>query len=128
MQMLARCGIVGVLTIGGHVCAGSISYRNGSVISARFLAHDSSYDLYRPGFLCAFLMCSECAERGFRQFNFGWGKEAYKFRLGAQPRTLSDVLIYRTPLQRLRLAPLGLQLAWRGWQFQLRRLASCLKA
>lgn len=129
MRMVARCGMVGVASIGGRCCGGSICYRNGDVVSARFLAHDAAYDLYRLGFLCAYLMCAACIEtHEIRQFNFGWGKEAYKFRLGGQPRTLSDVMIYRSQIQRLRLAPLGLQLLGRGWQFQLRRLKSFLRA
>lgn len=129
MRMVARCGMVGVASIGGRCCGGSICYRNGAVVSARFLAHDAAYDLYRLGFLCAYLMCVACVERHeIRQFNFGWGKEAYKARLGGQPRTLSDVLIYRSRKQRLRLAPLGLQLLGRGWQFQLRHLKDFLRA
>ncbi|MRW93569.1 GNAT family N-acetyltransferase [Duganella sp. FT80W] len=127
-QMLERCGLVGVVSIDGQCCAGSICYHNGGVVSARFLAHDTRYDVYRLGFLCAYLMCSHCVERGFRQMNFGWGKEPYKFHLGAQGRDLSDVIIYRNHAQRLRLAPLGLKLAWRAGQFQLRRLLSFLKA
>ncbi len=128
LQMVARCGLVGVVTIGGRCCAGSISYRNGGVVSARFLAHDSGYDAYRLGFLCAYLNCAFCVERGYKQLNFGWGKESYKFHLGARRRTLSDVLIYRNRAQRLRLAPLGLKLALRGWLFQLRRLRDRLRA
>lgn len=129
MQMVARCGLVGVAVIGGRCCGGSICYRNGDVVSARFLAHDAAYDLYRLGFLCAYLMCATCVEHsGIQQFNFGWGKEAYKFRLGGKPRTLSDVMIYRNQTQRLRLAPLGLQLLGRGWQFRLRRLKNFFRA
>lgn len=123
IQMVARCGLAGIATIDGRCYGGSISYRNGDVVSARFLAQDPAYDLYQLGFLCAYLMCASCADHDdIRQFNFGWGKEAYKTRLGGQPRTLSDVVIYRNRAQRLRLAPLALQLQMRGWQFQLRRL------
>lgn len=122
LRMLTRCGIAGVITIDGVCRAGSICYRNGDVVSARFLAHDSSYDLYRIGFLCAYLMCSACAGRdGIRQFNFGWGDEQYKYHLGGKTRVLCDVAIYRNRAQRLRLAPLGLRLAWRGLAFRLRR-------
>ena len=129
IQMAARCGLLGVLTVDGRCCAGSICYRNGDVVSARFLGHDADYDVYRMGVLCAYLTCAECiARRGLRQFNFGWGKEAYKSRLGGQARTLSDVVIYRDLTQRLRLAPLALRLRWHGWQFQLRRLKNFVKA
>ena len=125
MQMLKRCGMLGLATIDGRCAAGSICYRHGDVVSARLLAHDAAYDLYRMGFLCAYLMCAACTEMpGLRQLNFGWGKEPYKFHLGAQARTLSDVVIYRDHAERLRLAPLALRLYLRGWMFQLRKFAS----
>jgi hypothetical protein len=124
MQMVARCGMVGVALVDGRCIGGSICYRNGDVVSARFLAHDPAYDLYRLGFLCAWLMCNACAGRSdIRQFNFGWGKEPYKAHLGGRVRTLSDVAIYRSKGHRLRMAPLSLGLTLRGWQFQLRKLA-----
>ena len=129
IRMTARCGLLGVFIDGGRCCAGAICYRNGDVVSARFLGHDADYDLYRMGFLCAYLTCAECIERrGLRQFNFGWGKEAYKSRLGGQARNLSDVVIYRDLRHRLKLAPLAVGLRLRGWQFQLRRLKNFVKA
>lgn len=122
LQMVARCGIVGVATVDGHCCGGSIAYRHGDTVSGLILAHDSAYDVYRMGFLCSYLMCSACTEReGIRQFNFGWGREPYKAQLGGKARALSDVAIYRSHWQRLRLAPLSLQLTLRGAMFQLRK-------
>jgi len=121
LRMVTRCGMVGVISVDGICRAGSICYRNGDVVSARFLAHDPDYDLYRIGFLCAYLMCTACVGRdGIRQFNFGWGEEQYKTRLGGRPRILCDVAVYRNWTQRLRLAPLGLRLAWKGLAFRLR--------
>lgn len=127
-HMSQRCGLVGVARIHGRCCGGAIAYQHGAVAAGRILAHDQAYDSYRLGFLSAYLLTCHCIEQGMlRQFHFGWGQQAYKFHLGAELRTLSDVIIYRNALQRLRLAPLGLRLAARGLAFQLRRTARRLR-
>jgi hypothetical protein len=122
LQMLRRCGVVGVIMIDGRCCAGSISYRTGDVVSGRFLAHDADYDVYRLGFLCAYLMCCYCIDNdAIREFHFGWGRDGYKYQLGGKNRALYDVAIYRNWWQRLRLAPFGLRLWSRGMAFRARR-------
>lgn len=129
LQMLRRCGIVGVIMIDGRCCAGSISYRTGDVVSGRFLAHDAAYDIYRLGFLCAYLMCCYCIDNdAIREFHFGWGRDGYKYQLGGQNRALYDVAIYRSRWQRLRLAPFGARLALRGLAFRTRRAMLALES
>nr|WP_229256892.1 GNAT family N-acetyltransferase [Duganella lactea] len=77
--MVARCGLAGIATIDGRCYGGSISYRNGDVVSARFLAQDPAYDLYRPGFLCAYLMCASCADHDdIRHLTLDGGKRPIK--------------------------------------------------
>ena len=127
-QMVQRCGMVGVARIRGRCAGGAIAYCHGAVASGRVLAHDNAYDSYRLGFLCAYLMACHCIEQGgLRQFHFGWGGQEYKFHLGAQERILSDVIVYRSPWQRLRLAPMAAALTARGLLFRLRRSSRRLR-
>lgn len=121
-DMVARCGLVSVILSDGRCCGGSICYRHGNLVSGRVLAHDPAHDNLRLGFLCAYLTASACIDMGgIQRFHFGWGQSEYKAHLGAQPRTLSDVLIYRSALQRLRLLPWSLGLTLRGLAFHARR-------
>jgi len=127
-QMVRRCGLVGVASIGGRRVGGAVAYCHGSVASGRLLAHDSTYDRYRLGFLCAYLTACHCIEQGrLRQFHFGWGRQEYKFHLGAQERVLSDVIVYRNGWQRVRLAPTAAALTARGLWFRLHRASRRLR-
>ncbi|MES2742668.1 MAG: GNAT family N-acetyltransferase [Pseudomonadota bacterium] len=110
-EFVKACGFVCVATIDGRVCGGAIMYRLGQNFSARILAHEPAYDTHRLGFVCAYLAIGACIEAaGAGTFYFGWGQSEYKYRLGAQARELSYLVLYRSRLHMLRQA--GAAMGW----------------
>lgn len=93
------CGLVGIATINGKICAGAISYYTGDNYFLDVLAHDLTYNDYWVGILCCYMTICQCIARGGKEFHFLWGRYAYKFTLGATLRNLDYVVVYRSRLQ-----------------------------
>ena len=112
LRSLARgCGLVGVVTVDGRVCAGAISYRVGANYYLMVLAHEPAFDRYSLGFLCCYLTICACIERGGREFHFLWGRYDYKRSFLGEQRGLDRLLLYRSRPAQLRHAGLALG-AW----------------
>jgi hypothetical protein len=124
IRLVQECGLVGVVTIDGRLCAGAISFRSGSNYFLNVLAHDPRYDDYWLGFLCCYMTICECIARGGKEFHFLWGRYDYKFLLGAIQRDLDNVVIYRNRAQLVRNADFASRIAYEGY---LRRLKVWLK-
>jgi hypothetical protein len=101
ISLVRKCGLVGVATIDGRVCAGAISYRAGNNYFLSILAHDPAYDEYWLGILTCYLTVCECIARGGKEFHFLWGRYEYKFTLLAVQRDLDNLVVYRSPAQQL---------------------------
>jgi hypothetical protein len=114
LRCVKACGYVGIATIDGRFCAGVITYRNGSNFALRILAHDPAFDEYRLGFVCCYLTICECIGQGGKNFNFGWGEYAYKYRLGGIRRQLSRLVVYRSPFHMFKNTKLAVGTAVRG--------------
>jgi hypothetical protein len=95
-KLCKSLGLVGVMTIEGKVCGGSIGYRVGNSHFGGIISHEAKYDKYSLGTLCIFLCIRECIARGYKQFNFMSGNNDYKASLGGLPRDLENVLVYRS--------------------------------
>lgn len=113
IALLAREGaVIGVVRIGGRICAGGVATTNGGNCFLLVLAHDPAYDDYSLGFWCCYRTIAACIERGAREFHFLWGRYYYKRALLGEERALDRVLLYRSAWAALRQAPLALA-AWR---------------
>ncbi|MYM76013.1 GNAT family N-acetyltransferase [Duganella sp. FT134W] len=130
-QLAASCGTVGVITVDGKVCAGAISFQVGANHFLSVLAHDPAYDRYGLGFLCCHQMICACIDAGGREFHFLWGRYEYKRSFLGKRRELDRLLLYRTPLDRLRYGGLGLRVWWAAqrrrahlWLFEHRQHAA----
>jgi hypothetical protein len=101
IRLAKECGLVGVITLDGKVCAGTINYRVGDNYFLDVIAHDPAYNAYRLGTVCCFLTACECIARGGNEYHLLWGQDEYKTRLRAIQRNLDDVVIYRSRTQML---------------------------
>ena len=90
------CGLVGMATIDGRICAGAITYRTGDNYFLGVLAHDSALNHYSPGILCCYLTICACIERKSQEFHFLWDHYEYKYRFGGVRRDLDKVTVYRS--------------------------------
>jgi len=110
MIALARdYGQVVIFTIDGRICAGSISYRARDNFFMRVCAHDALYDRYRLGTLSQYRAITACIEAGAKECHLLWGRQPYKYSLGALPVPLENVTLYRSRIQEALNAPLVLK-------------------
>lgn len=101
-------GLVGVATIDGQVCAGTIGLRIGDTCTGRIIAHDPRYNSYGIGLLCAYFATRESILRGSRHFNFMSGNNEFKNMLGGRLQDQENRVIYRSRLCAIKHARVGL--------------------
>jgi hypothetical protein len=94
-----QCGLVGVATIDGCVCAGAIGFRIGDNYFMHVIAHDPRYNGYSLGILCYYFTICEGIKRGGKLFHLLQGRYEYKHRLLAERRDIRHLDIYRNPVQ-----------------------------
>ncbi len=99
IDLVRRSGFIGIATIGGRVCGGTICYRTGANYFLMTLAHDPVYNAYRAGMLCCYFTMCECIKRGGKEFHFLWGRYEYKASFLGVRRDLDYLAIYRSRLQ-----------------------------
>jgi hypothetical protein len=102
IRLAKECGLVGVVTIDGRICAGGINFRCGENYFLNVIAHDSAYDDYWMGILCCYLTICECIKRSGKEFHFLWGQYDYKYALMGVQRDLDNVAVYRSYFHLLR--------------------------
>jgi CelD/BcsL family acetyltransferase involved in cellulose biosynthesis len=124
LSLVRECGLVGVITIDGRVCAGAISCRVGANYFLMVLAHDPAFDRYSLGFLCCYLTICACIARGGQEFHFLWGRYDYKRTFLGVQRGLDHILLYRSRLAQARHAGLAARTWWRA---QVRRATLALQ-
>jgi len=115
IRLAKACGMVGIATIDGRICAGGIGYRAGDNYFLNVIAHDPAYDNYWIGILCCYLSICECIARGWKEFHFLWGRYDYKFALGAAQRDLDHLVIYRSRMHLVLNGFSALQIACKGY-------------
>jgi CelD/BcsL family acetyltransferase involved in cellulose biosynthesis len=89
-------GLLGLIWLGDELVAGAMVYRAGAGYSLNFQAYDTRYDAYRLGLLCCYQTILACIDRGGGQFHFLWGRSEHKYRLGARPRDIDNLVVYRS--------------------------------
>jgi hypothetical protein len=122
-ELACQYGVVGVATIGGHICAGWIGYRIGRHDFMSVSAYDGKYDEYRLGTLCCYFAICDCIARGGLECHFLWGDDDYKFRFLGVRRELDDVVIYRSGIAMLANGGTVLQAARKKYVRKLKRWA-----
>jgi hypothetical protein len=108
LQMSRATGLVGIVTIGGKLCAGAIGYRIGDNFFSWVRAHDPAYDDYRLGRLTGYLMINAAIARGICEYHFLWGREEHKAMLQGVERRFERVVFYRSRLHMARHAAVAL--------------------
>jgi hypothetical protein len=96
-----QCGMVGVMTIDGRICAGAIGFRIGGNYAMHVIAHDQRYDDYSLGILCYYRTICEGIARGGRRFHLLQGQYGYKQRLLARREDIISLDVYRSRLHAL---------------------------
>jgi hypothetical protein len=116
IALTKACGMVGVASIDGQVCGGAIGYRVGDNYFFKVISHDPRYNDYSTGILCTYLTICACIARGCRQYNFMQDGYDYKYALGAVPRALDHLSIYRSRMHMIRHGGTALKAACDGYK------------
>lgn len=109
-----KCGIVGVATIDGRVCAGAIGFRIGENCFMHVIAHDVKYNDYSLGILCYYHTICEGIACGAKRFHLLQGRYGYKYRLLAERQDFFQLDIYRSRLHSIACGPRLLRKELRG--------------
>lgn len=116
----SECGLIGIASIDGRVCGGSLACRIGDNYVMLLSAADPALEAYRFGMLCCFWSVCDCIVAGARQCHLLWGRYQYKTQLLGVPQPLYRLNLYRSPLQMM-LSPSAVgSMMWRGLSYRLR--------
>lgn len=96
LTLATECGLFGVATVAGRICAGSLACRVGDHYVMLLSAADPAYAQYRLGLLTCLWSIRDCLLRGARECHLLWGRYPYKAQLLAVPRPLQRLTVYRS--------------------------------
>jgi hypothetical protein len=96
IALAKTCGLVGVVTIDGRVCAGSICCRIADNYYMLVIGHAPEYNDFSLGTLCCYQTICACIEQGGKELHFMWGRLDYKYSFLGVQRAYDRVDIYRT--------------------------------
>ena len=113
-------GMIGVMTIDGKICAGTINYRFGDNYFLKVVAHDPRYDAHGLGTLCCYHTICACIDRNGREYHFLWGQYEYKYRLLGVQHDLDHCTIYRSRRHLLQNGRTAIRIAYAGAVYQAR--------
>lgn len=99
VKLAKECGLVGIATIDGAICAGAIGFRIGDNYFMHVIAHDPKYNYYSLGIVCYYHTICEGIARGAKRFHLLQGRYGYKYRLLAERHDIRHIDVYRNSLQ-----------------------------
>lgn len=102
LSLLRARGMVGIVSIEGQLCAGTLACRIGDDIYSLVNAHDPQHDALRMGAVSRHLMILAAIRSGARRFHLLGGNVASKQTALACRVPLDDLLIYRNAWARWR--------------------------
>lgn len=120
LVLLKARGMVGVVTMAGRLCAGTLACRIGDDIYSLVNAHDPQHDALRMGAISRHLMILAAIRSGARRFHLLGGNVASKQAARACRVPLDDLLIYRNEWARWRHGAGLARLQLAAWEHQLR--------
>jgi len=98
-------GLVGTMSLGDKIVAGTICYEVGSQVYLEAISHDPDYNKYNVGQVCLYLTVKHMIERGAASFHMLWGENEYKYRFLGVKENLYFISIYRSYSSKLRSIP-----------------------
>ncbi len=120
LVLVAERGMVGMATVNGRLCAGSLACRFGDNYVMLLAAADPALESYRLGMLCCFWSVCDCLRDGARECHLLWGRYQYKRQLLGIPHPLCRVWVYRSLVQMLLSPSTVVAMAWLGLRCRLR--------
>ncbi|MFL6672666.1 MAG: GNAT family N-acetyltransferase [Massilia sp.] len=98
MRLIRAHGYVGVASVDGKLCGGSVWYWVGRRNFLHIIAHDPRYDHYKLGNLTLLMGVLDWIERGGRECWLMGGGYAHKSKFQAVTTHLDSLVIYRSRL------------------------------
>lgn len=118
LTLADECGLFGIATINGQVCAGALYCRIGAHYVMLLSAADPALERYRLGLLVCYWSVCDCITRHARQCHLLWGRYQYKSQLLAVPHALFHLVIYRSRWRMMAMPSMVLGEVLRGLIFR----------
>lgn len=115
IALTKACGLVGVVTINGRICAGAVCCRVAGNYYMQVIGHDPRYNEFSLGTLCCYRTIRECIDRGGKQLHFLWGRLDYKYALLGVQQEYDQLDIYRSHVHVMRDAKAVAKTALTGY-------------
>lgn len=101
IEFCRHYGLVGMVSAGGKIIAGTICYEVGNQAYLEAISHDPEYNRYNAGQVCLYLTVKHLVEKGRDSFHLLWGENEYKYRFLGVKQELYFISIYRTHASKL---------------------------
>ena len=116
--LINKRGMVGMASVGGRLCGGTLACRVGDDFYSLVNAHDPAYNAFSLGSVCRHLMIVAAINEQARRFHLLGGQyETKKMALGERQR-MDHLVLYRSRSQQLLHAGGIAQLLWRSAAYQ----------
>jgi hypothetical protein len=96
-RLAQQCGLFCGIRRDGRLVAGTLSFLHRDEAFFVLIGHDTDYDRLRLGKLVLWFTIQRLIRTKFVRYHLLWGKSSYKYQLGGEPQTLSEVTVFRTP-------------------------------
>ncbi len=120
LRLLRARGVVGTVTLGGRLCAGTLACRIGDDLYSLVNSHDPQHDALGMGTIARHLMILAAIRHGVRRFHLMGGDIASKQSALACRVPLADLLVYRNEVARLRHGAGLARMQLAAWEHELR--------
>ena len=120
MALMRTRGQVGLVTVDGTLCGGTLACRIGDDLFSLVNAHDPAYDGFSMGSLSRYLMITASIHAGAKRFHLLGGQLRIKQAMHGEKQRLDHLVLYRTRLDQLLHAGGITQLAGRSALYHTR--------
>lgn len=118
IALMDKRGIVGMASVDGRLCGGTLACRIGDDLYSLVNAHDPAYDAFSLGSVCRHLMIAAAIDARVQRFHLLGGQFETKKMVLGERQQMEHLVLYRSRLQQLLHAGEMLPLLWRSIAYQ----------
>lgn len=120
ISLISKRGMVGMASVNGRMCGGTLACRVGDDLYSLVNAHDPAYDAFSLGSVCRHLMITDAIKMRAHRFHLLGGQFETKKMVLGKKQQLDHLVLYRSRVQQIWHTGEIAQLAWRSATYQTR--------
>lgn len=118
ISLISKRGMVGMATVNGRLCGGTLACRFGDDLYSLVNAHDPAYDAFSLGSVCRHLMIADAIKMHAQRFHLLGGQFETKKMVLGKKQPLDHLVLYRSRVQQIIHSREIAQLGWRSAMYQ----------